>query len=205
MTLRKSYIEGVGEVVLARSGRARRISLVVKPFEGVRVTVPAGVSYARALAVAQTRAEWLKKHLERMAAREKAALACRLPAVVPPGQDADYLVRRTRQLAALHGFVVNKVCVRRQKTRWGSCSSQNNINLNIRMVYLPGELIDYIILHELTHTRVRNHSQKFWDELAKTVADPIRLDRELDRYWILLVETAQRSGCTPVEPGVLLK
>ena len=198
MTQKKAYIAGVGEVVMARSTRARRINLCVKPFQGVRVTVPVGVSYASALAVARSKSEWLKKHLGRMAVKEQEALACRPFSAVCAVDDAtDYLVRRTRDLAARHGFAINKVFVRRQKTRWGSCSWKNNINLNIRMAHLPGVLIDYVILHELTHTRVRNHSPQFWDELEKVIPAPKLLDRELDRYWMLLVELA---ACVRQEP-----
>lgn len=190
MSIKKAFIAGVGEVVLARSTRARRINLSIKPFEGVRVAVPPGVSYASALAVAQSKSDWLKKHVERMAVKEQEAIACRPFSSVSVADARHYLVRRTRELAEQHGFSVNKVFVRRQRTRWGSCSARNNINLNQRMAHLPGVLIDYIILHELTHTRVRNHGRQFWEELAKVIESPQALDRELDRYWMLLVDLA---------------
>ncbi|MFC1990575.1 M48 family metallopeptidase [Chloroflexota bacterium] len=61
--------------------------------------------------------------------------------------------------------------IRNQKTRWGSCSHKNNINLNMKLVLLPDELVDYVILHELVHTRIHNHSKRFWVELDKYVGD----------------------------------
>ena len=74
---------------------------------------------------------------------------------------------RLAELATEHDFEYAKVSIRKQKTRWGSCSSQNNISLNQSLLHLPDDLIDYVLLHELTHTRVKAHSPSFWDELEK--------------------------------------
>jgi predicted metal-dependent hydrolase len=76
-----------------------------------------------------------------------------------------------RYLAGEHGFNFNHVTIRQQKTRWGSCSPKNNISLNIKLVLLPEALLDYVLLHELVHTRIHNHSRKFWAELDKYVVD----------------------------------
>jgi hypothetical protein len=72
--------------------------------------------------------------------------------------------------------------VKNQKTRWGSCSEKNNINLNANLVLLPDELIDYAILHELVHTRVKKHSKRFWDELDKLVGNAKKLDQKLKKH-----------------------
>jgi predicted metal-dependent hydrolase len=63
------------------------------------------------------------------------------------------------------------VFFRNQTTLWGSCSSRNNISLNMKVVCLPEELIDYVILHELAHTRVKNHSNDFWVLMNKLVGN----------------------------------
>jgi len=76
----------------------------------------------------------------------------------------------------------NRVFVRNQKTRWGSCSWKNNISLNAKLVKLPEKLMDYIILHELVHTRVRNHGKEFYAELGQLVPDQKLLDSELKEY-----------------------
>lgn len=75
------------------------------------------------------------------------------------------LPRRLKQLAQQHGFSYNKVSIRNNKSNWGSCSSANNISLNLQMMKLPDELIDYILLHELVHTEIKNHSNAFWQRL----------------------------------------
>ncbi|MBL7226120.1 MAG: M48 family metallopeptidase, partial [Desulfobacteraceae bacterium] len=85
-------------------------------------------------------------------------------------------------LANKHGLKYNRVFVRNQKTRWGSCSSKNNISLNVKLVKLPEKLMDYIILHELVHTRVRNHGKEFYAELGRLVTDQKLLVSELKEY-----------------------
>ena len=92
------------------------------------------------------------------------------------------LTGRLEHLARKHGFTYNRVFIRNQKTRWGSCSSQNNIGLNMQTFRLPEELMDYVILHELVHTRVKNHSIDFWAELDTWVVDGKRLASRLRQY-----------------------
>ncbi len=74
----------------------------------------------------------------------------------------NYLPARVCELAAIHGFQFARVRVKNQKTRWGSCSSKGNINLNLRLMMAPEPAIDYVIVHELCHLRVLNHSPAFW-------------------------------------------
>jgi predicted metal-dependent hydrolase len=80
---------------------------------------------------------------------------------------------RLAEIAQEHGFNYNKVTIRNNRRNWGSCSSKNNISLNLQMMKLPDELINYILLHELVHTEIKNHSPKFWkrmDELTENRA-----------------------------------
>lgn len=72
------------------------------------------------------------------------------------------LTARTLALAKLHGLTVKRVTVRNQRSRWGSCSRKGTISLNWRLVQMPDSVQDYIIWHELSHTREHNHSQRFW-------------------------------------------
>ena len=85
-------------------------------------------------------------------------------------------------LARCHGFTYNKVFVKNQRTLWGSCSAANNINLNVSLLGLPDELRDYVILHELVHTRHKNHGRAFWTALNRLVGDGKGLQKRLRRY-----------------------
>lgn len=78
-----------------------------------------------------------------------------------------YLIERTKFLAKNFGFTVNRITLRFQKTRWGSCSFNKNISLNIMLMKLPIEIIDYVIIHELCHTIFMDHSKSFWGLVEK--------------------------------------
>lgn len=93
-----------------------------------------------------------------------------------------FLVRRVNELAAMHSFTVRNIRIKNLKSRWGSCSSNNNINLNLHLMSLPDHLIDYVILHELVHTRIRNHSRDFWMELDKYMTGSKQLAKEMRNY-----------------------
>ncbi len=95
---------------------------------------------------------------------------------------AKYLPRRVEELAAAHGFSYGKVSFRNNKTRWGSCSRENNISLHIQLMRLPQHLADYIILHELAHTVHKNHGKQYWQLLDKITGNARKLDKEMNGY-----------------------
>ncbi|MFV0376712.1 MAG: M48 family metallopeptidase [Mangrovibacterium sp.] len=95
-----------------------------------------------------------------------------------------YLPARLRELAQKNGFAVENIVVKHVKSRWGSCSSVNNINLNIHLMRLPEHLIDYVILHELAHTVEKNHGPGFWRLLEKISPGARKLDKELNQYHV---------------------
>lgn len=93
-----------------------------------------------------------------------------------------FLYAKTAKLAEKHGYTYNSIFLKNQKTRWGSCSSANNINLNIRLLMLPEHLLEYVILHELVHTVEKNHSSRFWNLLESHIPDCKLRRRELKSY-----------------------
>jgi len=90
---------------------------------------------------------------------------------------------RTKQLADKYGFTFTDVKIQSSKTRWGSCSRAKSINLSLYLMLLPAYLIDYVILHELCHTREMNHGDKFWAWMDKvTDGKSKELRAELKNY-----------------------
>lgn len=97
-------------------------------------------------------------------------------------QARNYLPERLSYLARKHGFSYQKIRLSHATTRWGSCSSRGTISLNISLMTLPNELIDYVIIHELCHTRHMNHSRSFWQEVAQILPNYKLYEKQLKRY-----------------------
>lgn len=96
-----------------------------------------------------------------------------------------FLPERCNFLSKKHNLPFNRLTIKLIKSRWGSCSYKNNINLNAHLVRLPQELIDYVILHELTHTVHKNHQKPFWDYLDNLLEGKAKkLDKEINAYQI---------------------
>jgi len=176
-------IRGIGPVLLERSTKARRMNISVRPFKGIRVAVPQGVSFKIAEQFARSKTEWLKGNITRMKKHEETCRAAASKEVTIDRKEAKKtLVKRLDEIAKRHGYGYNRVSIRNQKTRWGSCSSRNNISLNMKLTLLPDELRDFILLHELVHTRVKNHGNGFWEEILKAEPRAEQLDRQLKQY-----------------------
>ena len=187
MTSKTIELRSIGTILIERSLRAKRISLSIRPFKGVRVAVPHGVSFETAKSFAQSKAGWIKKHLGKMERMEHRARMLADSGPIDRLAARKLLIDRLEQLARKHGFTYNRVFIKNQKTRWGSCSNKNNINLNINLVRLPQELIDYTLLHELVHTRIKNHSPGFWRQMDALLGDARALDKKLSSHEILLI------------------
>ena len=80
------------------------------------------------------------------------------------------------------GVTIGWITIRNQKTRWGSCSSKGNLNFNYQLYYLPDELLDYVVIHELAHRRYMNHSKEFWAEVEKYCPDYRERRQQLKKY-----------------------
>lgn len=106
-------------------------------------------------------------------------------------QEAEALLpRRLRDMAAHHGYRFASVQVKQLKSRWGSCSSQQEITLNLFLMQLPWHLIDYVLLHELAHTRVMQHGAPFWQEMAAHLPAAKMLRKEIGLHQPMLVSKA---------------
>ena len=181
-------IDGVGPVLFERSAKAKHLNITVKPFQDVRVAVPKGVSRKEAEEVARAKVPWIQKHQTKMKRLEREYNTLSEHAVQIDRKKARaLLVARLDELAKKHGFTYNRVFIRNQKTRWGSCSAKNNISLNVKLLLLPEDLRDFIIFHELVHTRVKSHNNDFWTELLKVEPKARVLAKRVNRHSVRLM------------------
>lgn len=168
-------VSGIGPVAVAVSDRARYARIAVKRDGAVKLILPKRVSLEQGRRFLEEGKSWIQKHLKQVRAEQADPRLDR-------SQARRLLVERLKHLARRHDFTYNRVFIKNQKTLWGSCSSANNINLNVNLVRLPDELRDYVIVHELVHTRHKNHGRQFWATLNAIVGDGRKLQRQLRRY-----------------------
>ena len=110
--------------------------------------------------------------------------------IILPGVESGKGKRQIRRLveqrvffySELMGISYGRISMRNQKTRWGSCSSDGNLNFNCRLLYVPLELLDYVVVHELAHRRHMNHSPEFWREVERYMPDYRERRASLKRY-----------------------
>lgn len=152
----------LGDIVFHKKKGIRRVSLRVHPVKGVSVSVPYLVPYAAAMAFFRLKRDWVIQTVERQKERYKDVPKADPQQIESMRRQAKAeLPVRLAELAARYGFVYNRVSIKHNATNWGSCSSRNNINLNLNIVRLPDILRDYILLHELCHLRHHDHGQAF--------------------------------------------
>ena len=162
----------IGQVLMKKSTKARRISLRVHPVKGVTVTVPYIVPYMAAEVFFRLKRSWVIDTIARQKEKYK-------DVKIASDQEVEQLRRKAKmvlpprlsELAVRYGFAYNNVTIKHNATNWGSCSTRNNINLNLNIVRLPGVLQDYILLHELCHLRHHDHGHGFHLLLEHVVTD----------------------------------
>ena len=189
--MKKAYLKNINSIpiLFEKSKRAKNIGIRIKYNGDVRVAVPRFSTYMHAEKVAKDKIEWIRCKRAEMKVKI-IRLKDKVKDLKPINElKAKALLKnRLKELSEIYGFKYNRVFIRNQKTRWGSCSAQNNINLNINLIRVSNELQDYVILHELVHTKIKNHSLRFWKELDKYVGDARYYDRLLKREDYILME-----------------
>ncbi|HSV26982.1 MAG TPA: YgjP-like metallopeptidase domain-containing protein [Sedimentisphaerales bacterium] len=178
---RQFIIPEIGPVSFRRSARAKRIGIRIDISGNISVSVPPGVSFEQARQFMVSRLPWAKRNIAHIV-ELRSSIGSESLSAVDRHEAAKTLAARIELLAGQHGFGYGRLSIRNQRTLWGSCSKNNNINLNQNLIRLPQELQDYVILHELVHTRVKNHSAAFWKELCRICPPARTRRRELRRY-----------------------
>lgn len=194
----KVHIDPVlGEVLLRKSTRARRVSIRIHRGSRIVVTVPFYVPYAMGISFLESRREWAREALKRASAGD---------ASLPEGESVDTLRARAkadlpprlRALADRYGFKYNRLTIKHNASNWGSCSAKGNINLNLNLMRVPEPLQDYILLHELTHLHHPNHGTRFHDELERLLADHFSTHAEDEAFQAFLPAIAASRAQYPI-------
>ena len=172
-------IPTLGLVYFYVSPRARHLRITIKHDKTIRVTIPRRGNLHQAKEFLLSKTSWVQKHLRKI---DKNPIQEIPDLNIDPEKARAYLLNRLNCFAQKYNFSYNRLAIRRQKTRWGSCSGKNNINLNIKIAALPEHLQDYVLLHELVHTKHKNHGKAFWTELDRLAGDAKALRKEMRKY-----------------------
>lgn len=230
------HLPEIGSIKLSKSKRAQKLRIGIKPFSGIRVSVPVNVSFAEAEDFVSENIDWIKKNIPKVNAEEKkytifdenadfrtvnhflqiekyqrkeikirllnnrikvfypeqlSVYTEEVQAAIRLGIESawkkeaiDYLPERVRFLAEEYGFGYKSLTIKNIKSLWGSCSRDNKISLSLHLMRLPARLIDYVILHELTHTVEKNHGRHFWNLLEQVCENARELDKMMNEYRI---------------------
>lgn len=186
----------LGENIVATvylSNRARRSRISISRSEGISIVIPARVKNREPIIneLVNLRKDWVVRNWLRVHSRKHERM--KLPEFIEVDNqiiEADELNKyagtkitgRVNELAGKIRAQFNKIYIRNQKRCWGSCSRRQNLSFNWRLVLLPEELMDYVILHELTHLKHMNHSKAFWRELEYILPGAKQLNKQLKKY-----------------------
>jgi predicted metal-dependent hydrolase len=94
----------------------------------------------------------------------------------------NFIPKRVEELASEHGITYNNIRITSARTRWGSCSSKKNLSFSYRLIQVPYEVIDYVIIHELAHLKHMNHSKKFWSHVEGMMSDYKEKEKWLKKH-----------------------
>ncbi len=170
------------------SPRARRIRISISRESGVVVTLPRGAKESTAREFVAKKQGWILKGLNYFK---------KFPGkVFIKSGKREYLKYKQEALALaknkafawneIYGFKFNRISIKNQKTRWGSCSKKGNLNFNYKIVHLPEKVVDYLVVHELCHLKEMNHSKNFWALVGQCVPNYRELRAELRNFGINL-------------------
>jgi len=162
------------KVIFRKNRKSKGVKITLKSRGNFLVSYPWFISQKKAEKFFLKNEDWVLKSLEGFKSKKYSNL-------LSWGERKDYLKNkemarnfvknRLEQLNKIYNFSFNKIAIRDQQTRWGSCSSNQNLNFNYRILFLPDDLVDYLIVHELCHLKEMNHSQKFWDLVRLAIPD----------------------------------
>lgn len=166
---------------LKRSWRAKRLRLAVYCDGTVVITTPFGVDQSIVEKFFLDKKRWIQNKLQFFKNIDSRSIRSfsRKDYLENKEQALILVKERVEWYNALYGFSFNKVFIKNQKTRWGSCSNKKNLNFNYKIIFLPPKHRDYIIVHELCHLKEFNHSKRFWALVEKVFPDYRDIKNEL--------------------------
>ncbi len=176
--------------------RRKTISIQVKDEKTVIVKAPNRASKKYIMDFVASHEDWIRKRLAKMKALKESA------GEPLSSSQIDELYRKARACipervayyASLIGVTYGRITIRKQKTRWGSCSAKRNLNFNCLLMLTPPEVIDSVVVHELCHIKEMNHSARFYDEIFKVFPEYDKWNRWLRKNGTGILMRGERKA-----------
>ena len=152
-----------------RSNR-KTLAIQILPTGKIVVRSPRRARQDDIRAFVESKSNWIETHLARI--QSECVSSFKADELEDLRQKTKVLVlERVQYFASVMGVSYNRISVRAQHTRWGSCSNKGNLNFNCVLSLVPPDVLDYVVVHELCHLRFMNHSGEFWLEVEKYFPD----------------------------------
>ncbi|MHB8651625.1 MAG: M48 family metallopeptidase [Minisyncoccota bacterium] len=169
---------------LKRSKRAKRMRLAVYCDGSIIITSPFGIQQSLVEKFISDKKQWILSKIHFFKSVDSKAIRTFSHKDYLENKDKAYELVRERVMFynKVYAFSFNKIFIKNQKTRWGSCSNKQNLNLNYKIVFLPQKHQDYIIVHEMCHLKEFNHSKSFWALVEKILPNYLDIKKELRNH-----------------------
>ncbi len=175
---------------IRESSRSKYISLKIDSKSAVIITVPKGkkISEKSIENVIADNQLWILKNLEKIE-KKKSSVQYNRDGDYKDYKDLALVIVKTKieYFNSFYNYSFNNISIRDQKTKWGSCSSSGNLSFNYRICFLPDNLSDYIVVHELCHLKILNHSKYFWQKVEESIPNYRDLRKNIKEYSYMLV------------------
>lgn len=163
---------------LRRSRRARYLRVVVQADGDITVTAPERVSLSTVDSFVRRNDEWIRRALTRV--RKNRVIYVSRGDIPRLKREASALVHElVERYARRYGFTYNRITIRAQRARWGSCSKSGNLSFNYKLAALPIEIAAYVVVHEVCHLGELNHSPAFWRLVEREIPHHRELRKRL--------------------------
>lgn len=183
MTKRIELLSRIFEYTLTVSSRARNVRVTIRNGGDIRVTAPRFLPQMLVENFMKKKASWIVATFDKLAHLAPSVREDTTHQYETYKEHARILAyERVAHFNAFYAFTWNRISIRNQKTRWGSCSAKGNLNFSYKLALLPSHLADYIIVHELCHLKELNHSDRFWNLVEQMIPNHKALRKELNEW-----------------------
>lgn len=163
--------------------RSKHIRITVRPDRTVLITKPPFVSKKQAELFVKSRGEWIQEQLRAYENNQifDVGIHSHDHYLLHKGRAKELILSKIERWNRIYNYSFNSIRIKNMTTRWGSCSIKGNLNFNYKLLFVPEELLDYVIVHELCHLKEFNHSKNFWKLVERTIPEYKKIKKELHK------------------------